>query len=397
MAAIMGGPLFRRELDQLISAVQTLHEKHVDTSSRLLPAKRQRAVTEGDATNTASNSEPCTDPVDVLHDPDGSDSSLRPVCVTSFVQNEGQCLDSVSVMPQQLESASASHLLPPGSLQPHATQVPADHLPSLERFLTRYMLAPDKGQPMVVTGAMSAWPALTRWQDLAYLTRVAGARTVPVELGRHYLAQGWGQRLMLFSDFVKLHIQTEAAQAHIQTDALKPTTHVAQSQMQADRSERESTASRQAAKAAGALRVSASGVSSKQQQQHPESLPGESTCCAGEQASVLAAGSGAACCSAQDTQQMQAQPPNIQQTVSVAPKEAQRCQHVGEPQAAAETGAPMVNGDTVPQAVTGYLAQHPLFDQIPALRNDIQEPAYCVLGEGEVQSVNAWFGPAGTT
>lgn len=133
MAAIMGGPLFRRELDQLISAVQTLHEKHVDTSSRLLPAKRQRAVTEGDATNTASNSEPCTDPVDVLHDPDGSDSSLRPVCVTSFVQNEGQCLDSVSVMPQQLESASASHLLPPGSLQPHATQVPADHLPSLER------------------------------------------------------------------------------------------------------------------------------------------------------------------------------------------------------------------------------------------------------------------------
>lgn len=264
------------------------------------------------------------------------------------------------------------------------------------RFLTRYMLAPDKGQPMVVTGAMSAWPALTRWQDLAYLTRVAGARTVPVELGRHYLAQGWGQRLMLFSDFVKLHIQTEAAQAHIQTDALKPTTHVAQSQMQADRSERESTASRQAAKAAGALRVSASGVSSKQQQQHPESLPGESTCCAGEQASVLAAGSGAACCSAQDTQQMQAQPPNIQQTVSVAPKEAQRCQHVGEPQAAAETGAPMVNGDTVPQAVTGYLAQHPLFDQIPALRNDIQEPAYCVLGEGEVQSVNAWFGPAGT-
>ena len=27
---------------------------------------------------------------------------------------------------------------------------------------------------------------------------------------------------------------------------------------------------------------------------------------------------------------------------------------------------------------------------------DIMTPEYCVLGEGELQSVNAWFGPAGT-
>jgi hypothetical protein len=44
----------------------------------------------------------------------------------------------------------------------------------------------------------------------------------------------------------------------------------------------------------------------------------------------------------------------------------------------------------------GYLAQHPLFDQIPALAADIREPPYCVLGEGQLQSVNAWFGPPGT-
>ncbi len=33
----------------------------------------------------------------------------------------------------------------------------------------------------------------------------------------------------------------------------------------------------------------------------------------------------------------------------------------------------------------GYLAQHPLFEQIPALAADIREPDYCVLGEGELQ------------
>ncbi len=44
----------------------------------------------------------------------------------------------------------------------------------------------------------------------------------------------------------------------------------------------------------------------------------------------------------------------------------------------------------------GYLAQHELFDQIPALRRDIVEPDFCRLGSTGRAAANAWFGPPGT-
>lgn len=56
---------------------------------------------------------------------------------------------------------------------------------------------------------MTHWPALERWQHPGYLLAVAGRRTVPVELGKHYLADGWGQSLTTMEGFVRQHVLQE--------------------------------------------------------------------------------------------------------------------------------------------------------------------------------------------
>lgn len=50
--------------------------------------------------------------------------------------------------------------------------------------------------------------------------------------------------------------------------------------------------------------------------------------------------------------------------------------------------------EAVPPEQKGYLAQHPLFDQMPGLRADFEAPRLCAVGR--LQHINAWLGPAGT-
>ena len=51
--------------------------------------------------------------------------------------------------------------------------------PSLEDFLRDYFLS---GVPVILTDSINHWPAIKNWNDIAYLQRVAGHRTVPVEV-----------------------------------------------------------------------------------------------------------------------------------------------------------------------------------------------------------------------
>lgn len=68
----------------------------------------------------------------------------------------------------------------------------------------------DKAVPHVITGALRHWPALhdRPWSDPSYLMdkTLGGRRLVPVELGRSYTDEGWGQKIITFGEFMDTYI-----------------------------------------------------------------------------------------------------------------------------------------------------------------------------------------------
>ncbi|KAF1329847.1 Lysine-specific demethylase 8, partial [Globisporangium splendens] len=59
---------------------------------------------------------------------------------------------------------------------------------------------------------MEHWPALGRddprraWRDIDYFRRVAGWRTVPIEIGSSYLEDDWRQELMTVNEFIDQYL-----------------------------------------------------------------------------------------------------------------------------------------------------------------------------------------------
>ncbi|CAH2235089.1 bifunctional peptidase and arginyl-hydroxylase JMJD5 [Pararge aegeria] len=80
--------------------------------------------------------------------------------------------------------------------------------PTMESFFREHILAE---KPVVLDNCISHWPALTKWQDQNYFIKLAGLRTVSIELGRDYTDSKWTQKLMTIEDFIKNHIYAQSS------------------------------------------------------------------------------------------------------------------------------------------------------------------------------------------
>ena len=293
-ASLLGGPTFRDELERAIANAQEAMESDADSKKR---THRKRGGTR--CTQLGDDAE---DDVVAALPPGSLGARGRRLKMFSFDANgvPSSC-DDREEDTETNRARRATLLSLASAREPVATfETP----PSLERFLTDAM-AP--GAPAVLKGLARAWPAFAKWRDPAYLRAVAGARTVPVETGEHYLHATHARELVTLDAFLDEYVFVEDAD---------------------DEKKREETIEKKAA--GDALRDSETSGFDR---------------------------------------------------VCFAKKRRKK--------------------------KMGYLAQHALLDQIPALRRDVIVPDYCSLtlerddrgarrdGAGSV-ATRAWLGPRGT-
>ncbi|KAL5201171.1 hypothetical protein ABZP36_035525 [Zizania latifolia] len=94
--------------------------------------------------------------------------------------------------------ADALNILPAKSLS--CKKVERRSCISLEEFICDYFLCES---PVIISGCIDHWPARTKWKDIQYLKKMAGDRTVPVEVGKNYVCSEWKQELITFSQFLE--------------------------------------------------------------------------------------------------------------------------------------------------------------------------------------------------
>lgn len=76
-------------------------------------------------------------------------------------------------------------------------------------------LGPD---PLILTGIIEDWPARgpRPWNNPQYLLSrtFGGRRLVPIEIGRSYVDEGWGQKIVTFGEFLRDHIDPTSVAPH---------------------------------------------------------------------------------------------------------------------------------------------------------------------------------------
>ncbi|KEF60373.1 uncharacterized protein A1O9_01933 [Exophiala aquamarina CBS 119918] len=79
--------------------------------------------------------------------------------------------------------------------------IPQMSNPSLTKFQA---FMTDKREPIILTDILTHWAALEKWKNSSYWldNTIQGRRLVPVEIGRSYTDEDWGQRILSFGEFL---------------------------------------------------------------------------------------------------------------------------------------------------------------------------------------------------
>lgn len=70
----------------------------------------------------------------------------------------------------------------------------------------------DNSIEYLLLGCMKHWQALTLWRNSDYLRKIAGSRTVPIEIGSRYTEEDWSQHLINFSEFLQNYVITNSGE-----------------------------------------------------------------------------------------------------------------------------------------------------------------------------------------
>lgn len=77
-------------------------------------------------------------------------------------------------------------------------------------------------EPLIIRGSIRDWPAVTTnpWSKPSYLLSRTfdGHRLVPIEIGRSYVDEDWGQKIITFSEFLREYIDRSLAGAQDNSD-----------------------------------------------------------------------------------------------------------------------------------------------------------------------------------
>ncbi|KAI0387633.1 Clavaminate synthase-like protein [Hypomontagnella monticulosa] len=77
-------------------------------------------------------------------------------------------------------------------------------------------------EPLIIRGVIDNWPALTTnpWNKPSYLLSrtFGGRRLIPIEIGRSYVDEGWGQKIVTFGEFLCQYIDPSLSKTQDKSD-----------------------------------------------------------------------------------------------------------------------------------------------------------------------------------